>query len=93
MPLFAALLADAGFSGVAVDTLRWRHEVAPSAWWSDIIEAGGPRFAIIAEQPPETSARIRSHYLRLTGRYDGAFPVCAHLAHAERSAGPDPDQR
>lgn len=82
---FVTLLGETGFTGAAVDTLRWRHQVDPGTWWRDVVEAGGPRFAVIDQQPLDTVARIRSEYLRLAAPYaaDG-FPVCAYLAHATR---------
>ncbi|MDP4507674.1 class I SAM-dependent methyltransferase [Nonomuraea turcica] len=85
---FAALLTTAGFEEAAVETVRWRHQVDLGAWWTDIVEAGGPRFAVIAGQPPEVVSRIQAHYTRLAAPYarDG-FPVCAYLAHARRSPG------
>ncbi|NUP77099.1 MAG: methyltransferase domain-containing protein [Nonomuraea sp.] len=82
---FAGLLEKAGFVEAAVETLRWRHVVDAGAWWTDIVEAGGPRFAVIARQPAETVGRIRACYEQLAAPYaDEGFPVCAHLAHGTR---------
>jgi ubiquinone/menaquinone biosynthesis C-methylase UbiE len=82
---FTALLTEAGFRSAAVDTVRWRHQVDLATWWTDIVQAGGPRFAVIAGQPPETVERIRAHYTRLAAPYAReGFPVCAYLAHAVR---------
>ncbi|SEH00617.1 Methyltransferase domain-containing protein [Nonomuraea solani] len=84
-PRFTALLAEAGFQAPAVDSVRWRHQVDLETWWTDIVESGGPRFGVIADHPPETVERIRSHYLRLATPYaQEGFPVCAYLAHATR---------
>ncbi|NRQ36065.1 methyltransferase domain-containing protein [Nonomuraea sp. NN258] len=82
---FLPLLGEAGFAGAGVSTLRWRHRVDLGAWWDDIVAAGGPRFRVIAEQPPATVRRIRDAYDLLAAPYaaDG-FPVCAYLAHATR---------
>ncbi|MFB4280187.1 class I SAM-dependent methyltransferase [Nonomuraea sp. MTCD27] len=86
---FTALLAGAGFAGAAVETVRWRHRVDLATWWTDIVQAGGPRFAMIAGQPPETVERIRGHYLRLAEPYAGeGFPVCAYLARATSPPSP-----
>ncbi|MFI7636253.1 class I SAM-dependent methyltransferase [Nonomuraea sp. NPDC049400] len=83
---FMELLAQAGFEGAGVETLRWHHQVDLATWWADIVQAGGPRFAVIARQPPETVERIRAHYTRLAAPYEReGFPVCAYLAHATRS--------
>ncbi|MGP3963787.1 class I SAM-dependent methyltransferase [Nonomuraea sp. 3N208] len=85
---FAALLMSAEFEEAAVETIRWRHRVDLGAWWTDIVEAGGPRFAVISSQPPEIVARIKGHYTRLAAPYErDGFPVCAYLAHATRSPG------
>ncbi|MGN9840519.1 class I SAM-dependent methyltransferase [Nonomuraea sp. H19] len=85
---FTALLAEAGFVGAAVETVRWCHQVDPGAWWTDIVQAGGQRFAVIGRQPPEVVERIRAHYIRLTAPYErDGFPVCAYLAHATRCPG------
>ncbi|MFI6183310.1 class I SAM-dependent methyltransferase [Nonomuraea sp. NPDC051191] len=82
---FAGLLEAAGFTGVGVRTLRWRHRVDVAAWWTGVVEAGGPRFETIARQPPETAARVRACYDRLAAPYAATgFPVCAHLAHGLR---------
>ncbi|MER6513975.1 class I SAM-dependent methyltransferase [Nonomuraea sp. NPDC001636] len=82
---FAGLLEEAGFTAVDVRTLRWRHRVDVAAWWSGVVEAGGPRFETIARQPPETYARVRACYDRLAAPYAGTgFPVCAHLARGLR---------
>ncbi|YCK36780.1 class I SAM-dependent methyltransferase [Actinomadura sp. ATCC 39365] len=82
---FAGLLAEAGFTAVDVRTLRWRHRVDVTAWWSGVVEAGGPRFETIARQPPETYARVRACYDRLAAPYaTTGFPVCAHLARGLR---------
>ncbi|MGW0480117.1 class I SAM-dependent methyltransferase [Nonomuraea sp. NPDC003214] len=80
---FATLMRRAGFTGVAVDTLRWRHPFHPDAWLADVVAAGGPRFGPIAAQPAAVQARIRAAYHHLAAPYvpDG-FPVTAHLAHA-----------
>ncbi|HEX4812970.1 MAG TPA: methyltransferase domain-containing protein [Nonomuraea sp.] len=85
-PRFTALLRQAGFADAAVETLRWRHQVDLATWWTDLVRAGGPRFAVIARQPPENVERIRSHYARLAAPYAReGFPVCAYLAHARRA--------
>lgn len=82
---FAALLEEAGFAEVAVETLRWRHVVDVGTWWTDIVGAGGPRFAVVTRQPPATVARIRACYERLAAPYaEAGFPVCAHLARGTR---------
>ncbi|MFG1710216.1 class I SAM-dependent methyltransferase [Nonomuraea sp. M3C6] len=82
---FTELLEKAGFEEAAVDTVRWRHQVDLATWWTNIVQAGGPRFAMIASQPPETVERIRAHYTRLAAPYAReGFPVCAYLAHATR---------
>ncbi|MER6577124.1 class I SAM-dependent methyltransferase [Nonomuraea sp. NPDC001023] len=82
---FAASLAESGFTAVDVRTLRWRHLVDVAAWWSGVVEAGGPRFETIARQPPETYARVRACYDRMAAPYAGTgFPVCAHLARGIR---------
>ncbi|WP_171074658.1 class I SAM-dependent methyltransferase [Nonomuraea basaltis] len=84
-PRFTALLRKAGFTRAAVDTVRWRHQVDLDAWWTDIVQAGGPRFAVIATQAPVTVERIRANYKRLAEPYAReGFPVCAYLAHATR---------
>ncbi|SDL03700.1 class I SAM-dependent methyltransferase [Nonomuraea jiangxiensis] len=82
---FVALLEEAGFARAAVDTMRWRHHVDLAAWWTDVVQAGGPRFGMIGRQPPEIRERIRAHYDRLAAPYAReGFPVCAYLAHAVR---------
>ncbi|WP_197093746.1 class I SAM-dependent methyltransferase [Nonomuraea sp. SBT364] len=79
---FAALMRASGFTGVAVETLRWRHPFDPDGWLADVVAAGGPRFGPIAAQPASTRARIRAAYIRLAAPYAReGFPVCAHLAH------------
>ncbi|MGP3932652.1 class I SAM-dependent methyltransferase [Nonomuraea sp. KM88] len=84
-PRFTALLRAAGFRKTAVDTLRWRHRADPGSWWDDIVQAGGPRFAVISRQPRETVERVKAHYARLAAPYAlEGFPVCAHLARAAR---------
>ncbi|MGW3349431.1 class I SAM-dependent methyltransferase [Nonomuraea rubra] len=84
-PSFTALLEGAGFREAAVEAVRWRHEVDLAAWWTDVVEAGGPRFGMIGGQPPEVVERIRAEYLRLAAPYAGeGFPVCAYLARATR---------
>ncbi|MFI7133016.1 class I SAM-dependent methyltransferase [Nonomuraea sp. NPDC050153] len=84
---FTELLEAAGFEAAAVEPVRWRHRVDPAVWWDDIVQAGGPRFAMIAKQPRETVERIRACYTRLAAPYEReGFPVCAYLAHAARSA-------
>ncbi|MFI7611979.1 class I SAM-dependent methyltransferase [Nonomuraea terrae] len=84
-PRFAALLEEARFRDVTIDTVRWRHRVDLTAWWTDVVQAGGPRFGFIAGQPPEVAERVRAHYLRLAAPYaEDGFPVCAHLARATR---------
>ncbi|MFI6603083.1 class I SAM-dependent methyltransferase [Nonomuraea sp. NPDC050536] len=81
----AAAMREAGFSGVAVDTMRWCHRVDLDAWWTDVLAAGGPRFGVISERPPEEIERIRQEYLRRAEPYAAAgFPVCALLAHGTR---------
>ncbi len=85
VPDVAAAMREAGFGGVAVDTMRWHHRVGLDAWWTDVLAAGGPRFGMIAELPPEEIERIRQEYLRLAEPYAaGGFPVCALLAHGTR---------
>ncbi|MFE0155424.1 class I SAM-dependent methyltransferase [Nonomuraea sp. NPDC059007] len=82
---FTALLRKTGFSGGAVDTIRWRHRVDLATWWDDVTGAAGPRFAFILEQDAATVERIRQAYLSLAAPYaEQGFPVCAHLAHATR---------
>ncbi|WP_052423376.1 class I SAM-dependent methyltransferase [Nonomuraea candida] len=82
---FTALLERAGFAEAAVEAIRWRHRADLASWWTDVVEAGGPRFGAIARQPPETVARIRAAYLRLAEPYAReGFPVCAYLARASR---------
>ncbi|GAA1666489.1 hypothetical protein GCM10009733_075090 [Nonomuraea maheshkhaliensis] len=82
---FTSLLAEAGFRQAVVEEVRWRHRVDLAAWWTEIVLAGGPRFAVIGRQPPEVAERIRACYLRLAAPYERAgFPVCAHLARAHR---------
>ncbi|MBF8189574.1 class I SAM-dependent methyltransferase [Nonomuraea sp. K274] len=82
---FTELLRETGFREAAVDTVRWRHQVDLDAWWTDIVQAGGPRFRMIADQPEETVERIKAHYTRLAQPYaHEGFPVCAYLAHATR---------
>ncbi|WP_194243952.1 class I SAM-dependent methyltransferase [Nonomuraea phyllanthi] len=84
---FTELLEEAGFSGAKVETVRWRHRVGLASWWSDIVRAGGPRFTVIARQPPEIVERIRACYTRLAAPYErDGFPVCAYLARATRPA-------
>lgn len=84
---FIALLEEAGFERAAVESVRWRHRVDLGAWWTDIVQAGGARFGVIADQPPETVDRVRAHYARLAAPYErDGFPVCAYLAHARRRA-------
>ncbi|WP_226899337.1 class I SAM-dependent methyltransferase [Nonomuraea phyllanthi] len=84
---FTELLEEAGFSGAKVETVRWRHRVDLASWWSDIVRAGGPRFAVIARQPPEIVDRIRACCTRLAAPYErDGFPVCAYLARATRPA-------
>lgn len=81
----AALMREAGFVGVGVDTLRWRHVTDLDRWWGDVVAAGGPRFGMIARQPAEVVERIRGEYARLAGPYAvEGFPVCAYLAHGTR---------
>lgn len=83
---FSALLAEAGFTDVVVDTVRWRHQVDPAAWWTDVVATGGPRLGrALATLPPEAAGRVKAHYLRLAAPYVAeGFPVCAYLAHATR---------
>ncbi|MEV0622207.1 methyltransferase domain-containing protein [Nonomuraea sp. NPDC050404] len=82
---FTELLEAAGFREVAVELVRWRHQVDLAAWWTDIVQDGGPRYGRIAAQPPEAVARIRAEYLRLAAPYEReGFPVCAYLARASR---------
>ncbi|MGW2147876.1 class I SAM-dependent methyltransferase [Nonomuraea bangladeshensis] len=82
---FAALLAETGFAGAEVESVRWRHRVDLDAWWTDVVGAGGARFGAIGRQPPEVAGLVRAHYERLAAPYarDG-FPVRAHIAHARR---------
>ncbi|WP_170223371.1 class I SAM-dependent methyltransferase [Nonomuraea turkmeniaca] len=85
---FTALLTTAGFEEPAVETLRWRHQVDLRSWWTDIVQAAGPRFAMISGQPPEVVERIEAHYTSLASPYaHEGFPVCAYLAHATRGPG------
>ncbi|WP_336208952.1 class I SAM-dependent methyltransferase [Nonomuraea sp. LPB2021202275-12-8] len=82
---FSALMREAGFSGVGVRTLRWRHRADPGSWLTDVVAAGGPRFGLIADQPPMIAERIRAHYIRLAAPYvSEGFPVCARLAWGRR---------
>ncbi|MFC4121288.1 class I SAM-dependent methyltransferase [Nonomuraea zeae] len=82
-PRFTALLAGAGFQAATVETLRWRHQVDLASWWTDVVQAGGARFGMIARQPPETVESVRAHYDRLAAPYAReGFPVCAYLARA-----------
>ncbi|NJP91216.1 methyltransferase domain-containing protein [Nonomuraea sp. FMUSA5-5] len=82
-PLFLALLEGAGFREAEVEAVRWRHQVDPAAWWTDVIGAGGPRFGMLGELPPEVAERVRAEYLRLAAPYEReGFPVCAYLARA-----------
>ncbi|GAA2207983.1 hypothetical protein GCM10009850_034410 [Nonomuraea monospora] len=84
-PLFTALLKGAGFREAAVEAVRWRHQVDVAAWWTDVVEVGGPRFGMIGFQPPEVVRRIRAEYARLAAPYErDGFPVCAYLARAVR---------
>lgn len=83
--VFTAALRRAGFAGAGVDTMRWRHRADLGQWWEDVVGAGGPRFGVIAEQPPEVAERVRHAYDLLARPYaQEGFPVCAHLAHATR---------
>ncbi|GAA3650682.1 hypothetical protein GCM10022224_011890 [Nonomuraea antimicrobica] len=82
---FTGLLGGAGFGEAAVETVRWRHQVDLASWWTDVVQAGGARFEVIARQPPQVVERIRGHYLRLAAPYErDGFPVCAYLARATR---------
>ncbi|PRX52828.1 ubiquinone/menaquinone biosynthesis C-methylase UbiE [Nonomuraea fuscirosea] len=82
---FTALLTEAGLRQASVVDVRWRHRAGLAAWWTDIVRAGGPRFAVIGRQPPEVVERIRAGYLLLAAPYEEeGFPVCAHLACAHR---------
>ncbi|MEU6713277.1 class I SAM-dependent methyltransferase [Nonomuraea sp. NPDC046802] len=82
---FTALLAAAGFAHAAVETMRWRHQVDLTSWWTNVVQTAGPRFAVIGRQPPDVVARIKDHYTRLAAPYAcEGFPVCAYLAHATR---------
>lgn len=82
---FTALLAGASFREASVESVRWRHQADLAVWWTNVVQAGGPRFGVIGCQPPEVVERIRGHYLRLAAPYEReGFPVCAHLAKATR---------
>ena len=86
---FAALLAEAGFTGTAARLLNWEHRVDPQEWWQVYRAQVGTNGTVIGRQDDATIERIKAEFDRLAARYatgDGlvALPATAVLASGTR---------
>jgi SAM-dependent methyltransferase len=87
---FAALLAEAGFTGATARPLSWEHRVDPEQWWQDVYLSGvGANGVVIGRQDTPTVARIKTEFDRRIARYaveagQVVLPVAAVLASGTR---------
>jgi SAM-dependent methyltransferase len=87
---FAALLAEAGFTGATARPLSWEHRVDPEQWWQEVYLARvGHNGLVIGRQDTATVARIKNEFDRLIARYaveagQVALPAVAVLASGTR---------
>ena len=87
---FAALLSEAGFTGVEVTEHSWLHVVDPDVWWSGPASGVGPNGMVLSRLDAATVAKVKKAYDALAAEYatgDGtvALPACALLAAADRA--------
>lgn len=83
----ARLLSEARMTDVACETINWQHRADPEDWWIGPANGIGTLGLLLESQPPDTVARIKKQYDRLTTAYlanDGllALPTAALLASA-----------
>ncbi|ADD41341.1 class I SAM-dependent methyltransferase [Stackebrandtia nassauensis] len=83
----AGLLADAKFVEVETRTVPWKHRVDPELWWSGPAAGLASFGQVLAAQTPETVARIKREYDRLSAEFrvatgELALPTAALLAVA-----------
>lgn len=87
---FAALLAEAGFTGATARLLSWEHRVDPEQWWKDVyLSRVGSNGLVIGRQDTATVARIKDEFDRLIARYaveagQVALPAVAVVASGIR---------
>ncbi|WP_030170340.1 class I SAM-dependent methyltransferase [Spirillospora albida] len=90
MDAFHRLVADAGFTDVAVEEVTWEHTTDPEDWWETAgLSRVGTSGVIVGRQDAETVRRIKAEYDRIVAGYatpDGgvALPAHALLASAAR---------
>jgi SAM-dependent methyltransferase len=63
------LLTRAGLTTVHSALIDWTHRTDPEAWWSGPANGLGTPGSVMRRQPPETIARIRQEFSRLTAPY------------------------
>jgi SAM-dependent methyltransferase len=81
---FSALLDDAGFDAITVETCAGTMRVGADEWWEATLRSTPRTGPLIARQTPEVRRALRQHYDELVAPYaDGAdvvLPVAAVLA-------------
>jgi SAM-dependent methyltransferase len=86
---FAALLRQAGFSGVTARLESWEHRVDPAQWWEVYRSGVGSYGVVMGRQDGAALERVKDEFGRLAARYaagDGAvaLPAVAVLASGTR---------
>ena len=86
---FAALLAEAGWTGVECREVPWTHRADPEAWWSGVARGVANMGLVVTSQSPEMIAQVKWHYDRLAADCVGPdglleLPTVALLAGATR---------
>ncbi len=81
----AALLRSAGLTDVTTDTLTWEHRVHADLWWEGPANGVATIGQIVTGHDPETVARMKHHYDRISARYRDqsgmlSLPTSAYLA-------------
>ncbi|MFG2246009.1 class I SAM-dependent methyltransferase [Spirillospora sp. NPDC048823] len=79
---FRRLVAEAGFTDVAVEEVTWEHVADPEDWWeTGALSKVGTNGVIVGRQDPGTVARIKDAYDRIIAGYaveDGKVALPAH---------------
>ncbi|MFH8403954.1 class I SAM-dependent methyltransferase [Streptomyces sp. NPDC018019] len=78
---FAALLRDAGLTGVRCETLAWEHRATAEQWWSGPAAGVASAGQILVSQPPAVVTEVRRRYDALCAGFAGPDGVLA-LPHA-----------
>jgi SAM-dependent methyltransferase len=78
----AALLAEAGFTGVTCATVRFEHRVDPDRWWAGTAGGVGPTGALVAAQPQDVIDAVRKEFDALAAPLlgDDGLLVLPHVA-------------